>query len=73
MTRGGFLSLVSIWCVSYLRLDQANGEQGGTSTDVSRYDGSYETVFETTTAGITIQSPQLDINTCVAFAAIAHS
>jgi hypothetical protein len=36
---------------------------GGTSTDVSRYDGKYELVYETTTAGIGIQSPQLDINT----------
>ncbi|CAG8715453.1 18400_t:CDS:2, partial [Racocetra fulgida] len=31
--------------------------------DVSRFDGLYEHVFETTTAGITIQAPQLDINT----------
>ncbi|PHH87494.1 hypothetical protein CDD83_8816 [Cordyceps sp. RAO-2017] len=42
-------------------------DMGGTSTDVSRYgDGRYEHVFETTTAGITIQSPQLDINTVAA-------
>jgi 5-oxoprolinase (ATP-hydrolysing) len=40
---------------------------GGTSTDVSRYgSGRYEHVFETTTAGVTIQSPQLDINTVAA-------
>ena len=39
---------------------------GGTSTDVSRYAGSFEHVFETTTAGVTIQSPQLDINTVAA-------
>lgn len=39
---------------------------GGTSTDVSRFDGKYEIVYETTTAGITIQSPQLDINTVAA-------
>lgn len=39
---------------------------GGTSTDVSRYAGQYEHVFETTTAGVTIQSPQLDINTVAA-------
>ena len=39
---------------------------GGTSTDVSRYDGRYEVVYETTTAGVTIQSPQLDINTVAA-------
>lgn len=40
-------------------------DMGGTSTDVSRYAGEFEHVFETTTAGITIQSPQLDINTGV--------
>lgn len=34
--------------------------------DVSRFDGHYEHVFETTTAGITIQAPQLDINTVAA-------
>ena len=41
-------------------------DMGGTSTDVSRYAGKYEHIFETTTAGITIQSPQLDINTVAA-------
>lgn len=39
---------------------------GGTSTDVSRFDGKYEHVFETLTAGYTIQTPQLDINTIAA-------
>ncbi|KAL2758036.1 hypothetical protein ACRALDRAFT_2119105 [Sodiomyces alcalophilus JCM 7366] len=42
-------------------------DMGGTSTDVSRFgEGRYEHVFETTTAGVTIQSPQLDINTVAA-------
>jgi 5-oxoprolinase (ATP-hydrolysing) len=41
-------------------------DMGGTSTDVSRYAGVYEHVFETITAGISIQSPQLDINTVAA-------
>ncbi|KAI2609226.1 hydantoinase B/oxoprolinase [Hypoxylon sp. NC1633] len=41
-------------------------DMGGTSTDVSRYAGRLEQVFETTTAGITVQSPQLDINTVAA-------
>ncbi|KAG7813787.1 hypothetical protein KL921_000061 [Ogataea angusta] len=42
-------------------------DMGGTSTDVSRFgDGKFDHVFETTTAGITIQSPQLDINTVAA-------
>lgn len=30
-------------------------DMGGTSTDVSRYAGEYEHVFESTTAGVTIQ------------------
>jgi len=41
-------------------------DMGGTSTDVSRFGGKYEHVFETTTAGVTIQTPQLDINTVAA-------
>ena len=41
-------------------------DMGGTSTDVSRYDGSLEHVFETTTAGVAIQAPQLDIHTVAA-------
>ena len=34
-------------------------DMGGTSTDVSRYDGQYEHVFESTTAGVSIQAPQV--------------
>lgn len=42
-------------------------DMGGTSTDVSRYsDGKLQHVFETVTAGVTVQSPQLDINTVAA-------
>ncbi|XP_042319482.1 5-oxoprolinase [Sceloporus undulatus] len=41
-------------------------DMGGTSTDVSRYAGEYEHVFEATMAGISIQAPQLDINTVAA-------
>lgn len=41
-------------------------DMGGTSTDVSRYAGRLEHVFETETAGVTIQAPQLDINTVAA-------
>ncbi|CAA7055676.1 unnamed protein product [Microthlaspi erraticum] len=41
-------------------------DMGGTSTDVSRYDGSYEQVIETQIAGTIIQAPQLDINTVAA-------
>ena len=41
-------------------------DMGGTSTDVSRYAGVYEHVFETITAGVPIQSPQLEIKTVAA-------
>lgn len=41
-------------------------DSAGTSTDVSRYAGQYEHVFEATTAGVTLQAPQLDINTVAA-------
>ena len=41
-------------------------DMGGTSSDVSRYDGYFEHVFETTTAGVSIQAPQLDIHTVAA-------
>lgn len=49
--------------------DEADGrpvvsiDMGGTSSDVARYAGRYEQVFETTLAGVTVQSPQLDVNT----------
>ncbi|ERN07734.1 5-oxoprolinase [Amborella trichopoda] len=41
-------------------------DMGGTSTDVSRYAGTYEQVLETQIAGAIIQAPQLDINTVAA-------
>lgn len=41
-------------------------DMGGTSTDVSRYNGHLEHVFETATAEVIIQAPQLDINTVAA-------
>lgn len=41
-------------------------DMGGTSTDVSRFSGHLEHVFETTTAQVTIQAPQLDIQTVAA-------
>lgn len=41
-------------------------DMGGTSTDVSRYAGSFEQVIETQIAGAIIQAPQLEINTVAA-------
>ncbi|ODV83857.1 hypothetical protein CANARDRAFT_29589 [[Candida] arabinofermentans NRRL YB-2248] len=41
-------------------------DMGGTSTDVSRFAGHYEHVFESVTAGINVAAPHLDINTVAA-------
>lgn len=41
-------------------------DMGGTSTDVSRFEGRYEQVTETETAGVIVQAPQLDITTVAA-------
>ncbi len=41
-------------------------DMGGTSTDVSRYDGSYELGFENIIDGIRIKRPQMDILTVAA-------
>ncbi|RCI04875.1 hypothetical protein CU098_000060 [Rhizopus stolonifer] len=51
---------------TYNKVPVIGFDMGGTSTDVSRFDGHFEHVFETTTAGVTIQAPQLDINTVAA-------
>lgn len=39
-------------------------DMGGTSTDVSRFSGDFEHTFESTTADITIQTPQLGSIDC---------
>ena len=57
------LSLISVNIMEIVRLILMFS---GTSTDVSRYDGNYEIVFEASLAGLTIQSPQLDIQTVAA-------
>lgn len=36
-------------------------DMGGTSTDVSRYAGQFAHAFDSVTAGITIQAPQLEM------------
>lgn len=41
-------------------------DMGGTSTDVSRYSGTLEHVFETTVSQVAVQSPQLDVHTVAA-------
>ena len=41
-------------------------DMGGTSTDVSRFGGTYEKVFEMETGGIQFQAPSLNVNTVAA-------
>ncbi|KAJ3184050.1 hypothetical protein HDU85_001901 [Gaertneriomyces sp. JEL0708] len=41
-------------------------DMGGTSTDVSRFAGRYEHVFESSIEGVTLYAPQLDIRTVAA-------
>lgn len=41
-------------------------DMGGTSTDVSRFDGKYELEFETTKAGVRVVAPMLAIETVAA-------
>lgn len=49
-----------------IRVPVIGFDMGGTSTDVSRYDGQFDHIFETSTAGIPIQAPQLNVNTIAA-------
>lgn len=66
---GGYVGYAITTCWEGLdtqHLQVIGFDMGGTSTDVSRYAGEYEHVFESTTAGVTIQAPQLDINTVAA-------
>jgi 5-oxoprolinase (ATP-hydrolysing) len=41
-------------------------DMGGTSTDVSRYDGEYERAFETEVAGVRMRAPMMLIHTVAA-------
>lgn len=48
-------------------IDKAIGfDMGGTSTDVSRFDGEYERVYESEVAGVRVFSPMLRIHTVAA-------
>ncbi|HXL98926.1 MAG TPA: hydantoinase/oxoprolinase family protein, partial [Rhizomicrobium sp.] len=41
-------------------------DMGGTSTDVSRFDGAYERVYETQIAGVRLRAPMMAIHTVAA-------
>ena len=59
--------------VAYAHVARAAGlpravgfDMGGTSTDVSRFDGEFERVYETETAGVRIRAPMMAIHTVAA-------
>jgi 5-oxoprolinase (ATP-hydrolysing) len=41
-------------------------DMGGTSTDVSRFDGAYERIYETEVAGVKLRAPMMAIHTVAA-------
>lgn len=62
---GGIIGTAAV--ANLNRIDESIGfDMGGTSTDVSRFGGMYEKVFEVETGGIQFQAPSLDINTVAA-------
>lgn len=63
---GGVVGLAKTSYDTKRKIPLVGLDVGGTSTDCSRFAGKFEHVLETTTAGVTIQSPQLDINTIAA-------
>ena len=63
---GGVVGYAKTTFDSATRTPVIGFDMGGTSTDVSRFSGHLEHVFETVTAGVAIQAPQLDIQTVAA-------
>ncbi|KAJ2159508.1 hypothetical protein GGF46_002964 [Coemansia sp. RSA 552] len=63
---GGVVGYAATTFSATTRVPLIGFDMGGTSTDVSRYAGRLEHVLESTTAGVTIQAPQLDIHTVAA-------
>lgn len=59
--------------VAYARIAEDLGlasaigfDMGGTSTDVSRFDGTFARVYESETAGVRVRAPMMDIHTVAA-------
>jgi 5-oxoprolinase (ATP-hydrolysing) len=63
---GGVVGYAMTTCQAQSGRPVIGFDMGGTSTDISRYGGAYELVFETETAGVRIQAPQLHIKTVAA-------
>lgn len=63
---GGVVGMAKTSWDDEKRIPVIGFDMGGTSTDCSRYAGTYETVFESTTAGVSLFSPSIDVNTVAA-------
>ncbi|RMZ91625.1 hypothetical protein DV736_g1129, partial [Chaetothyriales sp. CBS 134916] len=63
---GGVVGYASTSWDEEARIPVIGFDMGGTSTDVSRYDGHLEHTFSSSISGVSIQAPQLDINTVAA-------
>lgn len=63
---GGVVGFAMTTCAHLKDRPVIGFDMGGTSTDVSRFDGEFELIFETETAGVRIQAPQLNIKTVAA-------
>lgn len=62
---GGIVGMARI--ASAMGADKLIGfDMGGTSTDVSHYDGEFERVFETVVAGVRLRAPMMNIHTVAA-------
>ena len=56
---GGVVGIARTCFDSETQVPVIGFDMGGTSTDVSRFDGNFEHTYESTTAGVTIQAPQV--------------
>ena len=62
---GGVIGMAAVAEINGIR-EAIGFDMGGTSTDVSRFDGHFEKVFEVMTAGVQFQAPSLHVNTVAA-------
>ena len=71
--RNSILSGPAAGVVAYARLSEEAGlpgaigfDMGGTSTDVSRYEGDFERLYENEIGGVRIHAPMMDVHTVAA-------
>ncbi|PVZ66308.1 hydantoinase B/oxoprolinase family protein [Pelagibaculum spongiae] len=63
---GGVVGYASLYAAQIVKKPLIGFDMGGTSTDVSRFDGHFEISFENEIAGIATAAPRLDIKTVAA-------